>query len=119
MADNRALFYAIAGIILMAMIVPLVLNPLPTVTNEPAKAAKESGLVGSATFNPNNPSATCIDHSKIDIYARSYITYNGVNYVDYCSGSNIVKMICSSNKLEKNSVSYPCTNACNSGACIR
>lgn len=114
MAGNRALFFAISGIILMAMIVPLVLNPLPPVDN-PGKAVIKKGLVGSAAFNPNTNPEDCIEHANIDVFSKSYITYNGVNYVDYCSGSNVVKMICSGK--EKSSVSYPCANGCAGGAC--
>jgi len=125
MADNRALFYAIVGIIFMSMVVPLVLNPLPVVTKLPEQANTEQvtvNLAGSAAYQPNNPPISCFRHGAIDVYTKGYISYDGVNYVDYCSGSKVVEMVCSADtqrNSEKTFISHTCDYGCEDGACIR
>jgi hypothetical protein len=121
MADNRALFYAIAGIVFMSMIVPMVLNPFPIMTYTYTQpGANRITITGQASARPNNPPVTCIDHDGNDIYTKSYVTYKGVNYMDSCSGSGVTEMLCSpdkNGKLVKNAVTYPCPYGCNEGAC--
>jgi hypothetical protein len=117
--DNSALFYAITGIILMSMIVPIARNPLPVMTYT-GMQAKTGSLTGYASTRPTNPPVTCIDHDGNDIYTKSYVTYKGVDYVDSCSGSGVNEMICSpgkNGKLEKSTASYPCAYGCDNGAC--
>ena len=115
MADNNSVYYAIAGIVFMSMIVPLILSPLPV-----SFGASMTGYVPANQNNPP-PSTTCVDHDGNDIYTASYVTYKGTNYVDTCSGSQLIEMICAPDKkgnLVKTPVAYTCTYGCaNTGAC--
>jgi hypothetical protein len=121
--NNSALFYAIAGIVFMSMIVPMVLNPFPVMTYTYTQpGANRITITGQASARPNNPplSVACVDHDGNDIYTKSYVTYKGVNYMDSCSGSGVTEMLCSPDKkgnLVKNAVTYPCPYGCNEGAC--
>lgn len=118
MADNSALFYAVAGIVFMSMIVPMVLNPLPGTTSY---VRYSTTFTGYASARPTSPPVTCVDHDGNDIYTNSYVTYKNVNYVDSCSGSSVNEMLCipgKGGKLEKSSANYACTYGCDNGKCL-